>query len=941
MSSQDKVGRSLPELERLRARVTELEQAIAKLRESEKRLQVVFEASPLVIFAKDLDGRYIMANPAFSQLLDHPVKEILGRRDEDLFSGKEADTLHVGDAQVFETGETLRSVDRLTIAGKVRVFVSTKAPLRDKRGKIIGLSGSATEVTAEVKAHEQLAHLNQVLRAVRSVNQLITKEHDPDRLLQRVCARLIRTRGYRNVWIALLDADTKLLAFYHAGLGEEARSLKETLKIGNLPECARRALTAGGVVKIEDTISECGDCPLVGKAPAHREMTSRLEHDGKVYGLISVGLPREYAGLEEEQALLKELAGDISFALHDLEVEKEQRKAQEALRASEAHYRSIVENSHSGILIVDETYRFVYANKRLCKLLERNCREIIGHDFREFLDEESRALVVDRYRRRQRGEEVPSHYEFNVIRPNGKKRRVEISSTVIRDSMGNVRTIAQLLDITAQRHLERSLDGIYRLQRRLVLLHEERGIVRAVIDAVRDLLEMGDCALYLVNKSEKKLFLAGYTQEVSPKFREMPLENGRGIIPIVAQTGETIYLPDVSQDLRYLPGRIKNRSELCVPIKTKGKVLGVLNAESSELDAFSIDDQRLLETLADSAAVALENARLFSTLQSSEEQFRSVAEAAAEAVIIANPEGKIIFWNKAAQDIFGYRVREVIGRSPVFLMPERFRKAFHAGMENWKTTGVAPLAGERTVFTGLKKDGHEFPCAISYSTWEAGGKRYSSVVIRDITELMRAEKEIKESYARLQRILDGIVRALAAAVELRDPYTSGHQQRVAKLAVAIAKEMKLSSDRIEGLFYACLVHDIGKLAIPAEILAKPSALTDLEFSLIKTHPKRAYDVLKEINFPWPIADIVLQHHERLDGSGYPNGLKDGEILLEARILAVADVVEAMSSHRPYRPALGLEAALSEMEKNRGRLYDPEAVDACLRLFRDKGFTFKT
>jgi len=174
---------------------------------------------------------------------------------------------------------------------------------------------------------------------------------------------------------------------------------------------------------------------------------------------------------------------------------------------------------------------------------------------------------------------------------------------------------------------------------------------------------------------------------------------------------------------------------------------------------------------------------------------------------------------------------------------------------------------------------------------------------------------------------------------MRDPYTAGHQRRVAELASAIAKEMRLPKEKIEGIHMAGLIHDIGKIAVPAEILSKPSKLSKMEMDLIKAHSQVGYELLKEIDFPWPVANIVLQHHERLDGVGYPQGLKGDEILLEARILAVADVVEAMASHRPYRPALGLDAALDEIKQGKGKLYEPAAVDACLVLF-EKGFTFE-
>jgi putative nucleotidyltransferase with HDIG domain len=174
-------------------------------------------------------------------------------------------------------------------------------------------------------------------------------------------------------------------------------------------------------------------------------------------------------------------------------------------------------------------------------------------------------------------------------------------------------------------------------------------------------------------------------------------------------------------------------------------------------------------------------------------------------------------------------------------------------------------------------------------------------------------------------------------VESRDPYTAGHQRRVAELAHAIASEMRLPTNQIEGIRMAAIIHDLGKMAVPAEILSKPTKLKKSEFELIKDHPLAGYEILKDIAFPWPIARIVLEHHEKMDGSGYPNGSVGENTLLESKILTVADVVEAMASHRPYRPALGLDAALAEIEKNKGTHYDVTVVEACLSLFRDKGF----
>lgn len=211
---------------------------------------------------------------------------------------------------------------------------------------------------------------------------------------------------------------------------------------------------------------------------------------------------------------------------------------------------------------------------------------------------------------------------------------------------------------------------------------------------------------------------------------------------------------------------------------------------------------------------------------------------------------------------------------------------------------------------------------------------------KDLTERKWAEEKLKQSYRKLKKTMDNTINIIVKIVETRDPYTAGHQQRVSKLATAIAKEIGLPKDKVKGVKIASLIHDIGKINIPAEILSKPGKLTKEEFNLIKGHPKIGYDILKLIDFSWPVAEIVLQHHENINGSGYPRGLRDDEIFLEAKIICVADVVEAMSSHRPYRPALGIDAALEEISKNKGILYDSEVVDACLKLFKEKGFKFE-
>jgi response regulator RpfG family c-di-GMP phosphodiesterase len=207
------------------------------------------------------------------------------------------------------------------------------------------------------------------------------------------------------------------------------------------------------------------------------------------------------------------------------------------------------------------------------------------------------------------------------------------------------------------------------------------------------------------------------------------------------------------------------------------------------------------------------------------------------------------------------------------------------------------------------------------------------------SERNQALIEIQRNLEKFKRAMDGIVQAMSLAVEMRDPYTAGHQERVAQLACAIASEMELPQDRIYGLRMAASIHDLGKITVPAEILCKPGKLMPLEYELIKHHVQAGYDILKKIEFPWPLAEFIYQHHERLDGSGYPNGKIGEEIHLEARIIAVSDVFETIASHRPYRPSLGVNHAIEEIKANLGRLYDPMVADACLNVVQEKDFSF--
>jgi PAS domain S-box-containing protein len=299
-----------------------------------------------------------------------------------------------------------------------------------------------------------------------------------------------------------------------------------------------------------------------------------------------------------------------------------------------------------------------------------------------------------------------------------------------------------------------------------------------------------------------------------------------------------------------------------------------------------------------------------------------------DAVIMHDLEGKILAWNRGARETYGYTEAEALEKNVRDIVAETDREAALNLIQKIKQGEIVKSFELRRV----TKDGRILDVWLTTTllTDEKGNPVAIVTTERDITER-------RMSAERLRKALDATVHAIALIVETRDPYTAGHQRKVANLACAIAKEINLSTEQVESIRLVGIIHDIGKISVPVEILSKPTELTNLEFSLIKTHSQSGYDMLKGIVFPWPIARMVLEHHERIDGSGYPNGLTGDKLLIESRILSVADVVEAMASHRPYRPRLGIDAALEEISKNKGILYDAAVGDACIRLFRVKGY----
>lgn len=397
---------------------------------------------------------------------------------------------------------------------------------------------------------------------------------------------------------------------------------------------------------------------------------------------------------------------------------------------------------------------------------------------------------------------------------------------------------------------------------------------------------------------------------------------------------------DFSERSRNIVKQTGASSFICVPIVFEKESLGVLMVDNiSSKRALVESDMSLLMGIAPQVAVSIINAASFSKIRESEERFRALSENAPDIIYTLDTEGACTYVNPAWERILGHPKEDVMGKKITDFTKKEDVERFSCAFKEIRDKGQIVYGQYGAI---LHKDGSERLFNMSGAPNTDSGGNVGGIVgtFKDVTDLIKSEAELKISFQKQKSMIVSTIEVISNIGESRDPYTAGHQKRVADLAVAIALDLGYSDERVESLRMGSLIHDIGKIHIPAEILSKPGKLSDIEFSLMKTHPSQGYEILKRADFIQVIATMVYQHHERIDGSGYPNGIKGDEILPESRIIAVADTVEAMASHRPYRASLGLNVALDEIKKHRAHSYDADVVDACLRLFGEKGFEFR-
>jgi len=576
----------------------------------------------------------------------------------------------------------------------------------------------------------------------------------------------------------------------------------------------------------------------------------------------------------------------------------ERKRAEEALQESEEQFRDLVEKSGIAIVIDDSEGNFKYFNDKFARLFGYTPEEMKKISPPEFIHPDDLERNMEFHKKRIQGENPPSRYEFRGIKKDGSVIHLEIDVVPFKENGKITGTHSYLWDITERKQAEEALRE-----------SEER--LSGFMNSAADSFYLLDSELNFVEINERGLEIIGKKKE------EVIGKNITDIVPNVKESGRYDKHLEVMRTGRpfsvedFVPHPMFGNKHFLLKSFKVGDGLGVIASDITERKQAEQELQKLA----------------------------SVIHYSSELVNLATLDGKMIFLNEAGSKMLGIDPKAVEKHNIMEVIPEHLvdrvtNELLPALIKHGKWEGELQY---RNIKTRGLTDVHAM--CFTVKDPKTGAPKYLANVSLDITERKHEREKLKESYKKLQKAITGNIQLMATTVEIRDPYTAGHQKRVADLAHAIATEMALPEDKIEGIYMAGVIHDLGKISVPSEILRKPGKLTEMEFNLIKTHPQVGFDILREIEFPWPIAQIVYQHHERMDGLGYPQGLSGEKILLEARIMCVADVVEAMASHRPYRPTLGIDVALGEIKKNKGKLYDPDVADACLNLFAENKFKF--
>jgi len=617
----------------------------------------------------------------------------------------------------------------------------------------------------------------------------------------------------------------------------------------------------------------------------------------------------------------------------------ERKKAEEELRQSEEKFAGIFKNIPDAAFYQDTKGIILDINPAFTQLFGYTREDVLGKSIDKIGLYPKDKMKEGKDLTRKNLNEDLSNFETVRQKKDGNLIPVRISTSFVKIKDKVTGVIALYHDITKRKQNEQLQQALYNISKAANSLITLNQLYKTIHKELGNIIDTTNFYIALLDEKKGKIYFPYHIDEMGDEFEPQSLEYKsltcyviRNKRPLLLNYDKIKELNDSGELLN--PGVItKDIFWFGVPLKVEDKVIGAMAVQSyTNPKLYSEKDTTLLEFVSSQVATAIERKRTEEALKTSQQEFSNLFLSSPEAAVYHDEKGVILNINPRFTELFGYTLEEIKGKNinEGMIFPQN-----NTVKESERLTRLA-LEGKVVAFETIRKKKNNSLISVIISVAPViteGQHRGVIAFYQDITERKQAEE-------RLKNALDAAIETMSKIIEVKDPYTAGHQQRVSQLTTAISKELNFSPDKIEGIRIASLIHDIGKISVPTEILSKPATLSDIEFNLIKGHSQIGYDILKAIDFSYPVANIVLQHHEKIDGSGYPNNLKGDKILLEARIICVADVVEAMSSHRPYRPSLGINAALEEISKNRGVLYDPEVVDICLKLFKEKEFKFE-
>lgn len=637
--------------------------------------------------------------------------------------------------------------------------------------------------------------------------------------------------------------------------------------------------------------------------------------------------------------------GAYLYSVHVLENINDRLETSRVLRESEMEHRCLFEAARDGLLVLDaETGKILDANPSFLKLLFNNLSECIG----------KRLWEIDLFVGKETGKTV-----FREMQTKGFFHRENLMLKTMDGRTINVEFIGNVYEVGERKVIQCNIRDITERKR----TEENLNIFRALLDNSSDAIEVLDpVTLRFLDVNETECRELGYTREellsmhifdIDAKFDE---KSGKSIGEQIEKVGKMrfesvhrrkdgstfpveVSIKSIKLDRPYLLSIARNTSERKQAeesLNRKNRAFRLLGMCNTVL-VRAKDEQTFLSEICRLAVEA--GGYLLAWVGFAEDDaaktIRSVAQAGDKGYL----DRTKVTWadTELGRGPTGTAIRTglTVINQDYITNPQMAPWREAALAQGYHASIALPLNSKKRVLGALTIYAKD---ASAFGEEEVAMLEKLANDVSHGIETLRARIEHEQHTIVLQQSLEQSIRVIASTVAVRDPYTAEHQQRVSMLAQAITKKMGLPEEQVHGIHLAATIHDLGKIQIPSEILSKSGKLNDVEYMLIQAHPQAGYDILKEVKFPWPIADVILQHHERLDGSGYPRGLKDNDILLEAKVLAVADVVEAMLSHRPYRTGLGLDFTLQEIERNRGKLYDPMVADACLKLFREDGYT---